>query len=147
MTDVIIIRKFKPRDFQRVLDIEYQAFNEHHPDLYMQFYEMNADTFLVAECQGEVVGFIAGIELNGIGKVFSIAVHRNYQRKNIGSILLNATTCTFKSKKINEIYLEVRESNYSAYSFYKKHGFTSIGVQPGYYSDGENAVVMKKILH
>ncbi|RZN13940.1 MAG: ribosomal-protein-alanine N-acetyltransferase [Methanosarcinales archaeon] len=147
MTDVITIRNFRPRDFQKVLDIEYQAFNEHRPDLYMQFYELNADTFLVAEWQVEIVGFIVGIEFNGIGKVFSIAVHRNYQKKNIGSILLNAIACTFKSKKINEIYLEVRESNYSAYSFYKKHGFVSIGAQPSYYSDGENAVIMKKILY
>ena len=38
--------------------------------------------------------------------------------------------------------LEVRESNIKAQNLYLKSGYTKSGIRKGYYSDGENAIVM-----
>jgi ribosomal-protein-alanine N-acetyltransferase len=143
---IVAIRTFQPQDFQQVMEIEREAFNEHNPYLYMQFYESNADTFLVATKGENILGFVVGLKIEGIGKIFSIAVHKNHRRTGIGRMLLNAITLTFQNKRIKEIYLEVRESNYPALRFYEKHGFMPIMIQPAYYIDGENAIIMKKNL-
>jgi ribosomal-protein-alanine N-acetyltransferase len=45
-----------------------------------------------------------------------------------------------------EIYLEVRLSNQPARTFYRGLGFTEAGRRPGYYLDGEDALVMVKKL-
>ena len=44
----MIIRKFEPYDFEGVLNIEMEAFTEHNPFVYMNFYEMNDEGFFVA---------------------------------------------------------------------------------------------------
>ena len=47
---------------------------------------------------------------------------------------------------INEIFLEVRESNIPAISLYEKFKFKKISIRKNFYSNpNENAVVMKKI--
>lgn len=43
-------------------------------------------------------------------------------------------------------FLEVRVSNAPAMLLYLRHGFQGLYVRPRYYSDGEDAVVMKKEL-
>ena len=58
---MILIRKFQPGDFAGVIEIEHEQFSEHDPYLYMSLYELNMDTFFVAEDQGTVVGFVAGV--------------------------------------------------------------------------------------
>jgi ribosomal-protein-alanine N-acetyltransferase len=147
MQRIIVIRKFQPQDFQQVLEIEQEAFNEHNPYLYMHFYEMNADTFLVAEHRGKILGFIVGLIIDGTGKIFSIAVHRNHRQRGIGSMLLGALSNIFQESRITEVYLEVRETNHPARRFYEKHGFTPIALEPAYYNDGENAIIMRKNLN
>ena len=41
--------------------------------------------------------------------------------------------------------LEVREGNFAARGLYESLGFVPEFIRKGYYSDGENAVLMKKI--
>jgi ribosomal protein S18 acetylase RimI-like enzyme len=43
-------------------------------------------------------------------------------------------------------YLEVRSSNSAAISLYHRYGFHKLYLRPAYYSDGEDAIVMKKDL-
>ncbi len=52
----IMIRRFAPEDFQEIVEIEEEAFSEHNSLVYMNFYEMVGDGFLVAEQEGKVVG-------------------------------------------------------------------------------------------
>ncbi len=40
----------------------------------------------------------------------------------------------------------MRESNLAALRFYVANGFKPIGTRPGYYGDGEEAVLMEKIV-
>ena len=41
------------------------------------------------------------------------------------------------------VFLEVKRSNLSAINFYKKFNFKEIGFEKKYYSDGEDAIIMR----
>lgn len=144
---MIIIRKFQPSDFQWIIDIERRVFNQHDPYLYMKFYELYPDTFVVANINGFIVGYVVGFETKeGTGRIFSLAVHPSYQNKNIGSLLLKEIIRLFREMGILEIILEVRYDNEKAIKFYKKNGFFQFGIAEKYYDDAQDACLMKLIL-
>jgi ribosomal-protein-alanine N-acetyltransferase len=141
---LIIIRKFQPSDFQWVIDIERKVFNEHDPYLYMQFYETYPETFIVAEINGIIVGYVAGfMASDGVGRIFSLAVHPSYQRRGVGSQLLKEMINLFREMGVLEIILEVRSNNFKAKRFYERHDFFQFGIAEKYYNDAENACLMK----
>jgi ribosomal-protein-alanine N-acetyltransferase len=145
---LIIIRKFQPSDFQWVIDIERKVFDEHDPYLYMQFYETYPDSFIVAEINGIVAGYVAGfLASEGVGRIFSLAVHPAYQNRGVGSILLKEIIDIFRKMGVSEIILEVRTSNIKAKKFYEKHGFYQTGILEKYYANAENARLMKLEIH
>jgi ribosomal-protein-alanine N-acetyltransferase len=121
----------------------------------MELYESYPETFIVAEENGGIVGYImcrieSGVPgLNFLGKkghVVSIAVLPQHQRKGIGSALLQEAMRNMKHYKAKECYLEVRISNEAAISLYKKLGFRITRTLHGYYADGEAAYIMTKKL-
>ena len=139
-----IIRKFEPRDFPLVIDIERKVFNEHDPFFYMKFYETCSDGFIVTEVNRMVVGFVVGfLAQEGTGRIFSLAVHPLYQNRGIGSALLREIIDVFRKTGVVEVVLEVRVGNLKAVRFYERHGFVRTGVAEKYYGNGENAYLMK----
>ncbi|NJD52468.1 MAG: ribosomal-protein-alanine N-acetyltransferase [Candidatus Methanoperedens sp.] len=144
---LIIIRKFQPSDFQWVIDIERKVFNEHDPYLYMQFYETYPDTFIVADINGFVIGYVAGfLAQPELGRIFSLAVDPKYQNRSVGSNLLKEIINIFRKKGVSEIILEVRMDNIKATRFYERLGFFQFGIAEKYYNDGQNARLMKLTL-
>jgi len=141
---LIIIRKFQPSDFQWVIDIERRVFNEHDPYLYMQFYETYPDTFIVADINGFVIGYVAGFLAQvGVGRIFSLAVDPKYQNRSVGSNLLKEIINIFRKEGVTEIILEVRMDNIKAKRFYERLGFSQFGIAEKYYNDGQDARLMK----
>ncbi|MEA1945542.1 MAG: ribosomal protein S18-alanine N-acetyltransferase [Euryarchaeota archaeon] len=144
---MIIIRRFQPGDFSGVIGIENEQFSEHDPYMYMTLYELNEDTFFVADHHGVVVGFVVGIssvdEQGMYGRVFSIAVREAYQGLGIGTQLMKSVIDAFHKKKIRNIVLEVRRHNIRAIRFYQRLGFMVTGIEIGYYSDSEDAIIMR----
>ena len=49
-------------------------------------------------------------------------------------------------RNINEVELEVRTKNVAAIGFYKKHGFKITDTVKGFYQNGEDAYIMRKII-
>lgn len=94
---------------------------------------------------GEMVGFIAGDPRPSQGAVWiaTIGVDPHHQRRGIGRALLRA--CEGKVQ-LPRIKLTVRLSNQVAVLLYEKEGYRTIDVWKDYYSDGEDGLVMEKIL-
>jgi len=120
---------------------------------FLDLYERFPETFIVAEEDGEVVGYImcrieTGLPDFGLlgiakkGHVISIAVLPEHQRKGIGTALMKEAIAGMRIYKGKECYLEVRVSNTPAVNLYKKLGFESSKVVHGYYADGEAAYIM-----
>ena len=73
-------------------------------------------------------------------QILNFAVSKNEQNKGIGSHLL-----IFFLKQIpinSSVFLEVKESNFSAISLYNKLGFIKQSVRKSYYTDGSNALAL-----
>jgi ribosomal-protein-alanine N-acetyltransferase len=122
-------------------------------DLHRRF----PDTFIVAEENGDVVGYImcrievglSNYGLGGIikkGHVVSIAVMPEHRKEGIGKTLVERAMEAMRTYKAKQCYLEVRVTNDSATGLYKKLGFEVTKTVGGYYADGEDAYVMTKRL-
>jgi ribosomal-protein-alanine N-acetyltransferase len=123
-------------------------------DLHHRFPE----TFIVAEEDGEVVGYImcrieTGLsifDLQGLvkkGHIVSVAVLPEKRRKGIGQALTSKAMENMKLYKAKQCYLEVRKSNKPGINLYKELGFQVSRTIRGYYADGEDAYMMTKGLH
>jgi ribosomal-protein-alanine N-acetyltransferase len=88
-----------------------------------------------------LVGFIHINKLYENMDIVNIVVSKEYRNKGIGTKLLNYTVDNYKD--INNIMLEVRESNNTAIDFYKKNNFKIINVRKKYYGN-EDALIMKR---
>ena len=95
---------------------------------------------------GQMIGFVAGDprHSNGVAWIATIGVDPRYQRRGIGRALLEACEAQIKSPRVK---LTVRMSNSGAVSLYEKEGYRTVDVWKGYYNDGEDGLVMEKILH
>jgi ribosomal-protein-alanine N-acetyltransferase len=106
----------------------------------------SAQILLIAELNGQICGFLVARIAGDEAEILNAAVDRSYRRNRIGTALLEAAVTAAHAQNVRNIYLEVRESNSAAISFYGRHGFEKTGERRGYYSSPtENAVVMKKL--
>ena len=143
-----IVREVRSEDLFSVFKIAYETLPEpYNPDLFNIFYEEFPSGFLVAEMHGRVVGFIVGVKTDlYVAKILMLSVSKEYRRCGIGSALINRFIKEMRLQHIRQIDLEVRSNNYAAIDFYKKHDFDVIDFIPGFYKDGQDAYVMRKIL-
>jgi ribosomal-protein-alanine N-acetyltransferase len=143
----VVIRKFRPGDLADVLDLDREVFGGYDPSIFTAFYECHPRTTLVAERMGSVVGFVMGFKHTPLeGRVFWLAVRPAYQSQEIGRRLLATILRIFRMMGAVSATLEVRISNKRAQALYTGMGFHMTSIVPGYYSDGEAAIIMKRSL-
>jgi ribosomal-protein-alanine acetyltransferase len=105
------------------------------------------ETILVAEWDGAVCGLVVFRVAGGECEILNLAVDPDQRRHGVGTSLLQSAVAQARRNKAKEVFLEVRESNAAAISFYAKQGFTKIGERARYYSTPtENAVLLKQKL-
>ena len=149
------LRTFTVSDLERVMHINTACLPENYSSFfYKDLYTRFPDTFMVAEMDGEIQGYIMCRIEKGWSKrgrlsparlchVVSIAVMESYRRRGIGKALVEQAMG--RGRRIydsNEGYLEVRVSNEPAVNLYAKLGFTKVKRNYGYYLNGEDAWVM-----
>jgi ribosomal-protein-alanine N-acetyltransferase len=152
------LRKFKPDDLQSVMQINRLCLPENYMDFFfMDLHQRFPETFIVAEQDGKIVGYImcrievglASFGLGGLirkGHVVSIAVLPQGRRKGVAQALMTTAMKGMLHYKSKLCYLEVRVTNDPGVLLYKKIGFEVSRTLKGYYSDGEDAYVMTKKL-
>ena len=139
----MIVRKFKPTDLKRVFEIENMSFDQSYGiNMFQQLYDMGIG-FLVAEVDGYVVRYVMfWIKYENQGHIISIAVDKNYRRRGYGTQMLVKAIGILSLLRLDTIYLEVNEKNEGALEFYKQFNFRQDRVVPGYYENGDAAVVL-----
>jgi ribosomal-protein-alanine N-acetyltransferase len=149
------LRFFKRDDLGAVMDINLKILPENYtPGFFLELYRNYPKTFIVAEVEGRIVGYVMcrierAISLRGFltrGHVVSIAVLPNYRRRGIGTALMEKAMEGMIEYGAKEAYLEVRTSNIPAMNLYRKLGFRVTNRILHYYFDGEDAFVMTKEL-
>lgn len=107
--------------------------------------QLSSDTavWILAEEEGETVGYALGTEVCGEAELYRIAVLKSHRKKGIGERLLHDFTEKCLERSAEKIFLEVRSKNIPAISLYKKAGFTEIALRKGYYGD-DDALIFEK---
>ncbi len=101
-----------------------------------------AHYLIVQDDLSNVVAYGGFWKILNEGHITNIAVDPCRRKCGIGSFLLTEMLALAKQLEITSLTLEVRASNIAAQALYKKFGFTSCGLRPGYYPDGEAAMIM-----
>jgi ribosomal-protein-alanine N-acetyltransferase len=158
MQQTFKLRKFTPDDLHSVMHINRLCLPENYMDFFfMDLHQRFPETFIVAEENGKIVGYImcrievglASLGLGGLirkGHVVSIAVLPQGRRKGVAKELMTTAMKGMRHYKAKLCYLEVRVTNDPGVALYKKLGFEVSRTINGYYSDGEDAYVMSKKL-
>jgi len=138
------MRDMTDQDIPEVMEIEKRSFiSPWSRGMFKQTLESPvARNFVMIE-GGKVVGYIifyeAGVEVH----IMNIAVHPGHRRRGIGLDMMRRIIEAVRVNSVEELFLEVRETNVPAQGLYEKLGFRAIGKRKGYYSEtNEDAIVM-----
>ena len=143
--DEVRIRTASVSDMYDMYDMEKACFSDPWDLVSIGAELMFEDTcYLIAEKEGAPVGFAGLRYISGEVHIMNICVLPKYRRRGIGEKLLLALISRGEGKNSEGYTLEVRAGNAPAISLYEKHGFVSSGIRKGYYSNGEDAVIMWK---
>ncbi len=89
-----------------------------------------------------VIGFAMSTRQPDEVHLLDIAVAPSVRRRGIATRLLTWLAAAAMAEGATAMTLEVRASNPAAQALYTAAGFVDHGTRPGYYQDGEDAVIM-----
>lgn len=108
-----------------------------------------SDVFWVALEQRSIIAYCVLMPVAGQCELLNLAVHSKWQGKGVGRICLSHVFQQAQLQSIEEIFLEVRETNQAAIKLYLNSGFRSVGCRKNYYQvegHGEDALIMQRVL-
>jgi [ribosomal protein S18]-alanine N-acetyltransferase len=140
------IRPFRPSDasaLAKILDNAAEA-AQWPLESYERMTHLPGALALVCETGIGVTGFLIARQVADEAEVLNIAVLAESRRKGQASALLTAALDQFRNSGVLRVFLEVRESNQPAITFYSKQGFISSGRRKAYYRNPvEDALCME----
>jgi [ribosomal protein S18]-alanine N-acetyltransferase len=143
-TQIVQIRLVRTGDLGSIHQLEEACFKDPFPPYFInQLAEANPSTFLVAEEAGRIIGYAVVDTWTDHQHLVSIAVRPDSQRRGVGQALLDQLTGRLRP---GQLRLELRMSNRAALALYLKNGFTQTGTAHSYYTDGEDAIQMEKLI-
>ena len=80
----------------------------------------------------------------GEAELLRIAVDPAHRGQGLGQVLLEACQRQLAGEGLTHLFLEVRPSNAAAIRLYRACGWEPCGRRPGYYPDGEDAVLYRR---
>ena len=145
---MIATRPFSPTDIPSVVKVVADSLGESYPpSLYLTVHNLWRDGFIVLSEDGNIVGFVAAVPSGTkVARVLMLAVLSRYRQRSFGQRLMNELYASCGSAGIDTIILEVRKSNRTAISFYERQGFSVYGEIQKFYSNGDDAYKMMRVL-
>ena len=143
--DEALIRPMNAGDLDAVTAIEAATFaRPWSRQSFQQELERNvAARYLVAETNGQVVGYAGAWIILDESHITNIAITEAERGKGIGRKLTEALMQYLSNLGASYATLEVRVSNERAQHLYKSLGFVSVGKRKRYYEDNnEDAFLM-----
>lgn len=84
------------------------------------------DMSIFIKVDNEIIGYGQILLLESKYTIANLGIINKYQGKGYGEILVSYLIFLAYGKKINELYIKVKESNKRAYNLYKKLGFEEL---------------------
>ena len=144
-----LIRRAAPADIEAIVAIEKESFiDPWESSVFLEAFTYYPSTCFVAVCDGMVAGFIiGGLEDTGeniYGHLCNLGVTHMYRHRGIGRLLVRRLEHQAALELATGVQLEVRVGNTIAQQFYRRLGYRDVFEIEGYYSNGEDALVMMK---
>jgi [ribosomal protein S18]-alanine N-acetyltransferase len=143
------VRDYRPEDFEALWRLDQQcflpevAYSQTELRTYMR--KRGSFTLVADDTTDQIAGFIVA-HSGTAGHIITIDVAAGARRSGVGSMLLRAAEDRLRATGSRAIRLETAVDNISALSFYKRHGYSVVKTWPQYYSNGVDALVMRKEL-
>ncbi|MDO4290440.1 MAG: tRNA (adenosine(37)-N6)-threonylcarbamoyltransferase complex transferase subunit TsaD [Eggerthellaceae bacterium] len=102
-----------------------------------------ADPSAPLPADAPLVGYAGGWVVDGDVQILKVGVAPDARRRGIAAELVARVAADARNLGARTSSLEVRAGNTGAQAFYETLGYASLGKRPRYYSDGEDALIMK----
>ena len=147
---MITIRNFQDSDYPVLCELDAPMFSGMGGSiLFRHIQELFGDLFLVAEMDGDIIGYILGgvhLEDAARGKLIRIGVCPGHQRKECGTQLTAELFSRMKSRGVTSVHVTVALENSAARSFYAKIGFVQKEIRENYFYPDIPRLVLEKTL-
>ena len=141
------IRQAGAADADAIYEIEKMCFPDpwSRASIRSELTENPRAFYVVAEIEGEIVGYAGLWWIVDEGHITNVAVKPGFRNRRIGSQIIEVLLDHTGNEGIQHYTLEVRASNIAARALYEKFGFEVEGIRRGYYRVGhEDALIMWK---
>ena len=143
------IRRARPTDIPEIMAIERECFVEPwDEEVFVQTLEWTPFFFFVAVPDGQIRGFVVGcMEHTGsavYGHISNLGVTAAFRKRGLGRLLVHRLERQCILEGAEGVLLEVRVSNIEGQEFYHRLGYREAFLLAGYYSNGEDALVMMR---
>ena len=144
-----MVRDYKPEDFESLWRMDQECFPAgiaySKQELRVFIRNRGSFTLVATNEREEVQGFIVA-HCRASGHVITIDVGPDTRRAGVGSLLLRSAEDRMRAAGCVAVGLETAVDNATALAFYKRHGYGVIRTWPRFYSNGVDALVLKKDL-
>jgi ribosomal-protein-alanine N-acetyltransferase len=143
------VRDYRPEEFETLWRIDQECFppgiSYSRLELKTYMRKRGSFTLVAADDNDTIVGFIVAYA-GKTGHIITIDVVAAARRAGVGSQLLQAAEDRSRAAGSVGVSLETAVDNVSALAFYKRRGYNVIKTWPRYYSNGVDALVLRKEL-
>jgi [ribosomal protein S18]-alanine N-acetyltransferase len=145
----VVARTMSHDDLPQVSDIERRSYD--YPWSHGVFRDclLAGYSCIVLERSDEITGYGILSVAAGEAHILNLCVDPGYRRLGYGDRLLDEILLRARAAGVREIFLEVRPSNATALSLYRKKGFRQIAHRRAYYqarNGREDAAVLSLVL-
>lgn len=142
----MIIEKISKGHIDLILPIENSCYSDpwNSSHFLYEIYNPHSKSYVALSDKNSVTGYIITHHILENIFVLNLAVNSCFRKTGVASKLLDHLFCIAKKENVNTVDLEVRKSNKIALSLYRKEQFKIIGERRKFYSDGEDAIIMRK---
>lgn len=144
-----VYRRMTANDLDAVMATENEIYP--HPWTHGNFSDSLAAGYhcWIMELAGTMVGYSVVMIAAGEAHLLNLGIAAAWQRRGLGSEMLEFLVRLARDFHAHKIYLEVRPSNFAGRKLYAGAGFSEIATRRDYYPDTqgrEDAVVMELVL-
>jgi ribosomal-protein-alanine N-acetyltransferase len=145
----VSVRRYQEHDYSRVCALNSMRIpGGYHGAVFVrQASVLFPATFLVADRNGEVIGFIIGAreqENSGNAWILRLGVDVASRRQQVGRRLLTELVEIFRSMEIHRLFLSVSTENGPAIRLYEDIGFEQKEFCNAYFGEGEPRIMMHR---
>lgn len=140
----IKIRKMDLSDIPYVYEEELKIFGKSlgEKTLYNEIMYNDMSRYFIALVDQKRAGYVGSWLTIPNAEILNLFVSDKYRGLKLGKLLMQQMIDVCNEHEIEQLTLEVRQSNRYAYNLYKQLRFKEVAIRKNYYENGEDAVLM-----